>query len=709
MQAAHVLESRPEELCGQLVGRLPACEDPKLRALVREARACAPPNALLPHVPEDVEREALPHFTPLGLTSPDGAQLRTFLGHSAPVSAVVVSENGALAMTGDDVGETIVWHTQSGRELQRRRHDAGEVIHLALARDGRRALGLFRVESSGPGSSAMIRMRVWELGDDQVLLERTITGAFYPECRVALSGSGSRVAVVPGNKDDSGPVAIEVAELETADRKEARWSPLPEAPAPIHGITFDESGSRVIAACEDGKLRLWDVSTSNYRELELGWKPHFGCRLASSLASSKVVVQDRLRVTCLDLEVGEAAALTLRVLPGDIVGNLPPSVRRDGQVGVTYTPYGFHVWDLASGQCLGRAEGQEKLLAVAASNPDLTHVISASGDGTVRVWCLEEAALRHPIESVREQVRLVAVSGDSRRALFCGYDHNELWDIAGIAKITTLDTRYTDLSVKFGVRAMALDRSGATAFFALGNGHDEGELEWWDLAKRERLQSTPREKVPGDLTAVAHRSDGRAIACSDVGTMVVWDPRKPEWLDVLTGGVALPMGATRSRRISPDLGRVAFGLADGRIAIRSVGDGQWLELPPLAPSPIGAMAFGADGRHLVSAAEPVSGEGRAVLTLWDLTGPRPVVRFEAGAHAISSLALRFDARQALSADRNGVLRLWDLQERKGLSSLTAAARIGELVLADDHVLAVDLRGRTVPIALCGWLGADQGL
>ena len=87
--SSHVLARDPDQLPGQLIGRLGRMRDNvRIRALLDRAHIEPTHSWLCPSAP--------------GLTPPGGPLLRTFEGHSSSVRSVALSEDGKRALSGSD-------------------------------------------------------------------------------------------------------------------------------------------------------------------------------------------------------------------------------------------------------------------------------------------------------------------------------------------------------------------------------------------------------------------------------------------------------------------------------------------------------------------------------------------------------------------------------------------------------------------------------
>jgi WD40 repeat protein len=131
--------------------------------------------------------------------------LVTYLrGSERPITSVVVTPDGRLAMSGDESGRIITWDIQHGRELGSPILQQGAVTALAISPDG-------ATLASGSGSNGItlwdIRTQVQKA--NQLIGQQALVNglAFSPDGRVLASGSSDGTLVLwdPRNAKPMGP------------------------------------------------------------------------------------------------------------------------------------------------------------------------------------------------------------------------------------------------------------------------------------------------------------------------------------------------------------------------------------------------------------------------------------------------------------------------------------------------------------------------
>jgi WD40 repeat protein len=168
-----------------------------------------------------------------------------------------------------------------------------------------------------------------------------------------------------------------------------------------------------------------------------------------------------------------------------------------------------------------------------ATTPNGGHAISASWDGSIRVWDLATGQALHVLTGHGGRVTGVAVRPDGDRAVSGSEDGAlRIWDLATGQALydEAKETRYEE-----PVSAVAMTPNGGHAISASW----DGSIRVWDLATGQALHVFTRHAGP--VNAIAVTPDGcRAVSASDDKTVRVWDLKRGETLAI----ASLDRGAT---------------------------------------------------------------------------------------------------------------------------------------------------------------------
>ena len=281
--------------------------------------------------------------------------------------------------------------------------------------------------------------------------------------------------------------------------------------------------------------------------------------------------------------------------------------------------------------------GQGAVRSVVAL-PDARHLLSAGLDKTLRLWELETGREIRRM-GTSGQVLALALSADGRRALSGGTEKAiQLWDVGSGVELKRVVLDRSVISLAFssdGQRGLA--------------GLDDGTIRLLDLnAGREirRLQG----HTGGAVRAVAFAPDGlRALSGGDDNTARLWDLKTGSELHRLRE----PRSTIWSVAISPDGRRALAGGDDGVLFVWDMSDWNAVRRLEGAADPILSAAFMPDGRRVIS------GHGSGRLVVWDLENGREVLRL-LGSGGRRAIAVLKSGRSVLTADTDGLVRLWSL-------------------------------------------------
>jgi WD40 repeat protein len=622
--SAHVLARDARQLAGQLIGRLLG----NIVADIQVTRAAPnkdlPPNNLRRLLNQAADRKAWPWLRPLNpnLTPPGGPLIRTLEDQTHWVYSVTITPDGRHAISGSH--KTLrVWDLESGQTAKTLEGHTGCVLGVAVMPEGRRAIS----------ASADRTLRVWDLETGQTL--RTLQGHIGSVTAVAVTPDGRRAVSA------SGDWTLRVWDLESSQTLHTLQGHI----GSVTGVAVLRERSRAVSSSQDHTLRIWDLEggkTLRTLEGHTGWVEAVvvtseGCRAISASADRTLRVWDLETGQMLRMLQGHMASVTavavtpdgrhavsasedrtLRVWDletGETSKTIQAHVRSvtavavgfDGRVVSASTDRTLCVWDLA-GQTEPSFEGHTGSINVVATQPDGRRAISASDDGTLRVWDSETGRTLRTLEGHTGSVDAVAIHPDGRRAISGSRDATlRVWDLETGKTLRTLE----------GQR---------------GYSHS---IEAW--AKQLDLRGTY------SVTAVAVTPDGRnAISALEDTTLQVWDLETGQMLRVLEGH----MGSVTAVALTPE-GRQAVSASEDRtLRVWDLGTGQTLYTLEGHTGQVHDVAVTPDGRHAVSAS------GDRTLRVWDLLSAREIATFT-GECRMLSCAFAPDLHRIIVGDELG--------------------------------------------------------
>ena len=364
------------------------------------------------------------------------------LRHADSVYDAVFGPDGHRVVTASKDKTVRVWDCTARQAIPEPLLHDGRVVSTALDEDGSHLVTL----------AADHRARVWKLASAELL--HTLPGSDLKDENIVasmLSGGGQWTTL-------------------SDDRKVRRWNAvtkvssegsLPSA-EPIKEARFSSDASRLVTLEEDGKLRLWDI-TSEKLIRELGtieesasdqdrsslnavYSPDGRHLLRWRVEKEEKEEKENAgapegQVTTI-AEVWDAATAKKSGKPirheGLVrVATLSPDGRRivtsrvresEEQDETASSDTAAQVWDVETGELIGTLPHGNNIRSVAFS-PDGALLVTGSGDNTARVWDVETSLPVSGPLNHNERVDKVAFSSDGRRVVTASRDNTaRVWD-----------------------------------------------------------------------------------------------------------------------------------------------------------------------------------------------------------------------------------------------------------------------------------------
>jgi WD40 repeat protein len=310
-------------------------------------------------------------------------ELRRFVTDGTPLTAVDVSPDGRYLLAGDFNGETTLWDIERGEEVRRFRSEASIAPGaVAFSPDGRAALvGCVDVF----GDSGATSLVLWEVesGEEAGRFEGHRTGlrsvAFSPDGRTALAGSQ--------NLDEEG----EAGDLILWDVESGDLIRRFDTTEDITGIAFSADGSRALASSAYSfNLMLFDVATGEeIRRFEGHEGPVFTVAFSPDERGALSSAEDAT-IVLWDIETGEV----IRRYRGHDRGIWAFDISPDGRYLISGSGDGVVIlWDFETGEELRRFSSHTEWITDIAFSPDSQTAFSVSADGAIIQWQIADQPL----------------------------------------------------------------------------------------------------------------------------------------------------------------------------------------------------------------------------------------------------------------------------------------------------------------------------
>ncbi|WP_178379837.1 WD40 repeat domain-containing serine/threonine protein kinase [Cryptosporangium aurantiacum] len=585
-------------------------------------------------------------------------------GHSRPVSAVRVSVDGRVAVTGSEDRTVRVWDLTTGAAGPVLTGHVEAIQDVAVSADGRLAVsgsGHFGVSGSGG------TVRLWDLASGRSL---RVHDHAHMVMVVALSADGRRVAF--GDREGW----LYVGDVSTGSYRQIRADP-----SKVLTLALNRDGSLAVTGGTDGYLRIWSTSTGrclrtcvSQHGLKRPWTdpadtsatftadgrsvfsagrkslrlwglptgntaPLVPCRPRSQPELAQSELRVRVQLADADRALDEQRypdALTVlrgaRTTPGHersrpVLDAWRRVADRSVRVGLR------SVWEATP--LTGHA-GRVNAIAV-SEEPD--RAFSAGADGTVRLWDLDTGQCLQSV-SGHGEAHEVAVSRDGRRVLFIRDAALYLWTDTTVGKVADDVLGPIQADERIG-GPLAVSADGR---YAITNS-PQTRLIVWDVTDGSRRVTLPEQQF--ESLSLVLSPDARFAVDHALGSGVrLWDLDHGRQL-----GMLWPEHDYHPAALGPD-GRLL--LLDGwRLHVVNPFSGVAATVMDGSPSAARYAQFSPDARFVVSA-----GDDHTV-RIWDLATGTCLRTLQASAR-LSSVQFSADARFVLAGTDDGAILVWEL-------------------------------------------------
>jgi len=565
--------------------------------------------------------------------------LPTFGGATA---FVLFSTDGKQVFAPDVSGKQVkVWDTLTGEDrgsFASRADDPGAMSHVAgatLSVDGQ-TLAVTRGTLEEPGAVMLFdvrsRQRIATLrGHNRGVL----SAAFAPDARTLATGGCDRT--------------VKVWDLSAQRNRLA----LPGHAEYVSTVAFAPDGSQFATGSHDHTIKLWNTATGDLIATLEGHtnRVHAVAFSADSKRLASAGADGRIRFWDVDARKERMPSFA----KADAVHTL--AFAPDGQTLAVGGARNITLHNPADGRLKQTLEGHSDQVFTLAFFRDGTRMLSASHDGTARLWDMATGKVVRTLARGPVHLRCAALSADG--AMIATGERGgtiALWNLAD-EKAPTVLQGHTDTVAGL---SFTPDRKW------LVSGSWDGSVRIWDLeSKREEVGW--RDHLGGVIDVAVSPVDGRVAVSGGVDRQVrTWNVYGHSRRDV--AGYSRVFGLS----YAPDGGRLAVGRRNS-LLIRDLKTGKQRTILQGFDGEV-RVAFAPDGQTLATAdGSPNSSDKRGAgdprvreIKLWDPTTGTLRETLSAESHGTIALAYSPDGRTLAAAERDaslsspGVVRLWDV-------------------------------------------------
>ncbi|NWF70557.1 MAG: protein kinase [Chloroflexi bacterium] len=498
-----------------------------------------------------------------------GALLRQMRGHAAAVNQVVLLPGGARALSASEDGTLILWTVETG-EVVRRFGGDSPLKTVAVSPDGSMALS---------GDEAGV-LTMWNITTGAVMQryqghDNTIQSVVYaPDGLHALSGSSDRTVIYWD---------LVNVRIERRFEGHSDW---------VWSVALSPDGRFAVSGSEDSKLILWDVNTG---ELIRRFEGHTSKVYTVSFSpDGSHLLSSGYDHNLIEWDVYSGAELGTFVTAGDVNA---VAYRADGQRALSASSDGtLTLWDMTNGLALiilgANRDGHSAQVWTVEFSPDGRYAVSGSNDATAIVWDVDESSPTFGQVLQRcvghgDWINDVTFSPDGRTFLSASGDTTLiLWDVATGQPIRRYEGHSAAVTA---AQFMPDSRRFISSSYDL-------TLILWDVESAQIVRTYEGGHIDR-ITAVALTPDQRFVmsAANDT-TLVLWDVEQGTIVRRFREHTAAVYGLA----ISPDGQTALSASADNTLIRWDISTGTAISRYTGHNEPVAAVAYSPDGHTMLS-------------------------------------------------------------------------------------------------------------
>jgi WD40 repeat protein len=349
----------------------------------------------------------------------DGAPRSWFAGLT-DVTAVCFRPDGEqIALAPRGTGRIELWNPRTMERDYALEDSNGIINDIAYATDGRHVAAAVGAHD-GPGE-----VRVWDVASGRCLARLgdheagASTVVFSPDGSRLLTRSGARAAnVMLWDWGAGRRLLVETVPLHARFR---------DGGANYTTAVFGAGGSRVVC----GKARAWDGRTGQ----PVAEMPRTGMVTAMAVGPGSLTARGTVigKAYIDDCQRGEVVATLL----GHARSVVDIAFTQDGQRVVTASDDGTaRVWDVATGELQHVLRAHDAAVEKILLTPDDRRIVTASSDGTVRIWDASSGRELCSLPGSRETPRAIAIDSSGMRLVAAGNGTVRIWGLSNAAVIS---------------------------------------------------------------------------------------------------------------------------------------------------------------------------------------------------------------------------------------------------------------------------------
>ncbi|BAZ25279.1 WD-40 repeat-containing protein [Kalymmatonema gypsitolerans NIES-4073] len=328
----------------------------------------------------------------------------------------------------------------------------------------------------------------------------------------------------------------------------------------------------------------------------------------------------------------------------------------DGKRMVTASDDGTaRLWDAQTGQKLHVLTGHNDVVTHAAFSPNNRFIVTTSQDGTACLWNAKTGQNLHVLTGHNDVVTHAAFSPDSQLVVtvsgryYDSQDHTaRLWDVNSGHQINILEIP-DNL-----VRKAAFSPDGQLIVIASYGGGRGGFAHLWEISS-DRVITTIEGHASHPVLNATFSADGQRLLTVDgTWSASLWEVNSGELIIQLKGHESYVESAV----FSLDEQQVLTASSDGTARLWEVNTGRQIFTITGHESKVNCATFSPDGELIVTASD----DGTA--RLWEANSGKPIVVLEGHKSEVNYAAFSLDGERIATVSNDKTLRLWEVNSSK---------------------------------------------
>lgn len=358
--------------------------------------------------------------------------------------SIAISPDGKTITSANKDNTIRIWDLDSGKEIKVLKGHTSSIVHIAYSNDGN-----LLVSSSYDNT-----IRIWDVTEGMELYNfenkdaLALSVTFSPDCKSVVSASYRYVKLLdigqPLNrriiKEDTGNIICAryfsdgkrfatssngENEIKIWDKEKLTISKRLKGDNYYLPFTISKN-DKFIVMVDYPKLRVWDVEREKEIRIFKDDESHFTCATFSPDCKYLHTILRDGRVKILHIESGrEVKSINLGKVE---VGLEKISFSTDGTKISSWSQNLIYIYDLIANKCK-KLKGHTEDVNYSSFSPDGIYVVSASCDGSIKIWNLKTGEVTI-LKGHEGEVRYVEFNHDGNRIISASKDNTvRIWDV----------------------------------------------------------------------------------------------------------------------------------------------------------------------------------------------------------------------------------------------------------------------------------------